>query len=92
MLILLRNGISKFLLRVIDHIQYLEISQLNANSNIKIKKTSVIRTKISCGGKLGRIEIGDDTFINEMGSITAYDAAIEIGNGVYIGPGTVIHT
>jgi len=49
------------------------------------------KTSLNCG-KLGAIEIGEDTFINELCSIYTYNSTIKIGNGVLIGPATVINT
>jgi len=71
----------------------LGLKQLNTNPNITIAKSAHVmpQTSINCG-KLGIIEIGEDTFINELCSIYTYSSTIKIGNGVLIGPGTVIHT
>jgi len=71
----------------------LELRQLKANPNIKIAKSAHILAKasINCENS-GTIEIGENTFINELCSIYTYSSTIKIGNGVLIGPATVIHT
>ena len=81
------------LIRIINFIKYLEIVHRNECPCIKIAKSALVmdKTSINCL-KTGIIEIGEDTFINEMCSIIAYDAAIKIGNGVFVGPETVMHT
>ena len=71
----------------------LGIKYLNINPNIIIAKSAQVKTKTSIDcGKSGIIEIGEDTFINEMCSIYTYNSTIKIGNGVLIGPATVLHT
>jgi len=71
----------------------LGIRQLNTNPNIIIAKSAQVMptTNINCG-HLGAIEIGEDTFINEMCLIFTCMSTIKIGKGVLIGPGTIIHT
>lgn len=67
--------------------------RLKLNPNITIGKGAHVlaKTSINCG-KLGIIEIGEDTFINELCSIYTYNSTIKIGKGVLIGPATVINT
>ena len=81
------------LMRIRSFINYLEIVHRNSSPNIKIAKSSLVmaKTNINCI-KSGTVEIGEDTFINDMCSIIACLSAIKIGNGVLIGPGTIINT
>ncbi len=71
----------------------LGIKSLNRNPNIRIARSASIKNNasINCSGT-GKIEIGEDTFINEMCLIYTYNSIIKIGNGVLIGPGTILHT
>lgn len=69
------------------------VKRLKLNPNITIGKGAHVlaKTSINCG-KLGIIEIGEDTFINELCSIYTHSSTIKIGKGVLIGPATVINT
>ena len=69
------------------------VKRLNTNPNIKISKGAhvIAKASINCG-KFGLIEIGEDTFINELCSIYAHNSTITIGKGVLMGPATVINT
>jgi acetyltransferase-like isoleucine patch superfamily enzyme len=71
----------------------LGIKSLDRNPNIRIARSASIKSNASINcSELGKIEIGEGTFINEMCSIYTYNSVIKIGNGVLIGPGTVLHT
>jgi acetyltransferase-like isoleucine patch superfamily enzyme len=63
------------------------------SSNIKIAKSAEVSlsAKLNCD-KSGLIEIGENCLINELCSFTAHCSTIKIGNGVLVGPETVIHT
>jgi acetyltransferase-like isoleucine patch superfamily enzyme len=65
--------------------------QRDSNPNIKIGRSSEVFAKLDCD-KLGMIEIGENCFIGELCSITANGSNVKIGNGVLVGPGTVMHT
>lgn len=85
---------SNFLLKVLRYfLRNLEIRQLYANPNIQIAKSAHIvdTARINCEN-LGTIEIGANSFINEMCAIFTPDGDIKIGKDVLIGPVTVIHT
>lgn len=56
------------------------------------QSTTILSTAIIDRGKAGIINIGENCFINELCLIAAFNATIEIGDGVLIGPGTIIHT
>jgi acetyltransferase-like isoleucine patch superfamily enzyme len=81
------------LMRFIHFIRYLEKVHQNSCRCIDIADSALVlsSTNLNCL-KSGTIEIGEDTFINDMCSITAYDTAIKIGKDVFVGPGTVMHT
>lgn len=81
------------LVRIISFIKYLEVVHRNANPSIRIAKSALVmpNTSVSCI-ESGVVEVGEDTFVNELCSIVACDAAIKIGNGVFVGPATVMHT
>lgn len=61
--------------------------------NIKIAKSAevLVSANLICENG-GVIEIGENSFVNDFCSITAYGSNIQIGKGVLVGPGTVMHT
>jgi acetyltransferase-like isoleucine patch superfamily enzyme len=81
------------LMRFISFIRYLERVHQNSCPCINIATSALVlpTTSLNCL-KSGTIEIGEDTFVNDRCSITAYATAVKIGNDVFVGPGTVMHT
>jgi acetyltransferase-like isoleucine patch superfamily enzyme len=67
--------------------------RIHSKPGIRIAESAtVLSTVIIDCDKSGMIKIGENCHINELCSIFAFRAAVEIGDGVLIGPGTVIHT
>jgi acetyltransferase-like isoleucine patch superfamily enzyme len=67
--------------------------RLLAERGLRIAKSAeIVLTSTLCCERSGQIEIGENSLINDLCSITAYGCNIRIGNGVLVGPGTIMHT
>lgn len=86
--------VSKFIWKIKFYIaETFGLKVLVKNPNVTIAKSASVRptSNINCG-VLGRIDIGENTFINEFCSIFTFENVIKIGQNVLIGPSTVMHT
>lgn len=90
----LKEALTSYIMKIIGaFVRGQREKRLYTNPNIKVAKSAKVLSYmyIKCG-KSGMIKIGENTFINEMCSIVTWQSTIEIGNGVLIGPATIINT
>jgi acetyltransferase-like isoleucine patch superfamily enzyme len=83
-----------YLARIFGHISDdLKEARRFSNRDIRVAKSAeVLVTANLSSGNCGTIEIGENCFINDFCSITADGSDVKIGNGVLVGPGTIMHT
>jgi acetyltransferase-like isoleucine patch superfamily enzyme len=83
-----------YLARLMGHVSDdLKKRRRYSNKKIKVAKSAevLVGANLICENG-GIIEIGEDCFVNDFCSISAYSNIIRIGKGVLVGPGTVMHT
>jgi acetyltransferase-like isoleucine patch superfamily enzyme len=83
-----------YLARFCGHISdALKKARRLSDRNIRIAKSAeVLLTASLRSDNCGTVDIGENCLINDFCSITADGSDIKIGNGVLVGPGTVMHT
>ena len=66
--------------------------KIKKNPNIQISRSTKILSYENIPCSSGKIEIGENTFINKQCAIVTINSTIKIGNNVLIGPATQINT
>jgi len=83
-----------YIIRVISNfVRSQKEKRLYSKPGITVAKSATVLSSVILDwDKTGKIKIGENCLISQLCSISAFHATVEIGNGVLIGPATVIHT